>query len=498
MKTDVRKNGQGLKQYIPWALLFLFWSLIMYYAPFSSDDYYWGGFHYDSVDEMLIATFTFGNGRLLGNILVNILVRTKVFRVLIKAAMITSVIWMIPKLLKINSRSAYVLLTLLFMAMDADMFGQVFVWTAGFSNFFPPIWATCAVLLLIQTAEQKGNHLATGLLIFLLGFSGQLCVESNTLLNVLLAIGYTGWGIIEYRRGNKRCILPKITWLVSAAIGACLMFLIPVIAGKAGAMDDYRGFHLSSLMDFVKTIASNAIKIIYYFENNTVLCMLVAGLTLVILNRDQILEGKIKHGIAMITVASAMFILWDGMFRESMWIGNLASIRLVVAFVPTLALAVCFAIALCLIQVKQTYVIGLLFLASIMPFFVITPVSKRCVMLGYVFLSGIILLVWDEMERSIQKKTTTKVRSILTMLVCTLAVCLCLIFNNIHALDSMRQEHIQQEMNTGTKTIEIFRIPYRYVYWDEEWCFERYYRYEELFDIDFVVLELLQWNANNG
>ena len=48
-------------------------------------------------------------------------------------------------------------------------------------------------------------------------------------------------------------------------------------------------------------------------------------------------------------------------------------------------------------------------------------------------------------------------------------------------------------MEAGAQTIEIYRIPYDYIFWDNPWGFSYQYYYEEPGDITFVPVEYSTW-----
>ena len=50
-------------------------------------------------------------------------------------------------------------------------------------------------------------------------------------------------------------------------------------------------------------------------------------------------------------------------------------------------------------------------------------------------------------------------------------------------------------MEAGAHEIEVFAVPYDYVFWDDEWFLEYYYFYETKGDIQFHVLELDPWGV---
>lgn len=129
---------------------FLFFAFIMWCAPYSSDDVAFMGLSFDTLAGYLDYALHYGNGRLLGNLCAILLCHCKLLAVVVKAGVLASCVVMLPRLLNCTDRIGFFLSFILFILIEPAVFGEVYVWTSGFSNYMPPAWLTLMILCVLK------------------------------------------------------------------------------------------------------------------------------------------------------------------------------------------------------------------------------------------------------------------------------------------------------------------------------------------------------------
>lgn len=141
---------------VKWAYFagsFLFFAFIMWCAPYSSDDIDFLSLQFERLSGYLDFALHYGNGRLLGNLCAILLCHSKLLCVLVKAGVLASCVVLIPSLLGHTDKLGYTLSFLLFTLIEPAVFGEVYVWTSGFSNYLPPIWLSLIILCVLNSAK---------------------------------------------------------------------------------------------------------------------------------------------------------------------------------------------------------------------------------------------------------------------------------------------------------------------------------------------------------
>lgn len=126
---------------------------------------------------------------------------------------------------------------------------------------------------------------------------------------------------------------------------------------------------------------------------------------------------------------------------------------------------------------------------------IVHPVPKRTFSLGYVLMVALIMTVMDKIfdEYALHDYKLPLAKHMMVSVSLGVVFFLLSMFVGIHTLDVNRDKHILSEMKKNVETIEIYRIPSKYVYWDEEWCVTYYYYYETPKDIAFEAIDYITW-----
>ena len=278
---------------------FALYSFIAYCSPFTSDDYEFSAYSF-SFSELLNYVLHYGNGRFLGNISTLLIINNRFAQVVVKAAMMSSIIVLIPKVLGTTSPLAYLSSLLLFVGMSPRIVAQTFTWTSGFNNYTPPIFLSLLILYLFQMPRfRQGKYpLLLFPLVFLLGVSSQLYSEHTTITNICLAF----FVLIHALRQKTHHVSLAVTWLTSALIGALIMFAIPRIFYVADNYSEgYRQLHMNGLFDCISTAVENFSTLTDYLLANK-LAIALAAVTAVTAIVKHSMIGRLKGAITVFGV----------------------------------------------------------------------------------------------------------------------------------------------------------------------------------------------------
>ena len=477
---------------------FIFLATIMYLSPLSSDDYRLLAYDFSGIKEAFIFNLHYANGRFLGNFLGYVIANSIFLRVLVKAFIITAVIFMIPAVLNIKKSWAFFISFILLVALDPEIFGQVYCWTAGFNNYVPPIFLMCLTILLVESFANKKQNIARQVIlviaISIISIISQLYLELNTLVNIALVIVLV---VVNRHKDKKHQSRLYCVCLLSLFVGAAIMVVLPKIFNASAPT--YRGLQIGSISAIIRSAASNGVKLFAYLENNTLLssCLLLICIFL-LAKKKELFPRPVRTGLVFSEVASFTYIISDGLFRETMWLGHTIAIK---QFVTALAGAVVF-INICVVLIRvygkngiKLYILLGLALLSLGPMLLVHPVPKRTFFLGYIFIMSLVLSVMDRVFEEYPLRIVEQYQLKHVILYASLGIVVFVLsmFVGIHTLDKNREKHIISEMNNNVDTIEIYRIPSKYIYWDEEWCFTYYYYYEKPKDIQFEALDYITW-----
>lgn len=199
-------------------LFFLAITLIAFFFPPSADDLGWAT---SQGAELFRQGFKDYNGRYLGNIFALVFTRLPRTLPFIKSLTLTGVLFFIRKI-SCDESKEFLCLTAFLLAVPSSLFKQGFVWTAGFSNYYFSaliIVVSFYLLLFKDNLTGRKNFLRIAL-IFILGISGQLFMETYTIFCLVFAIVFN----IYYFVKNKKIQTAAMVYFFSCVIGAIIMF----------------------------------------------------------------------------------------------------------------------------------------------------------------------------------------------------------------------------------------------------------------------------------
>lgn len=466
----------------------LFLCLLMRCVPLASDDVEFSALKLSGAKDLLRYVLQYGNGRFLGNLGAICLSRLPRLAVIVKALLLSGIIFLLPAVLNVRNGTGYLLSFLLFITVRPSMFGQIYAWTSGFQNYAPPIWTTLMILFLIQKLDAADGKWKKGLLyclIFVLGVSGQLFVEHCSVMNVLLA------GICAAdRKRRRKALLPALIWLAASLAGLAVMVAIPkLFFVEANRSEGYRSVNTTDLPGLMDAALSLLWKFctMFYPLSCLVISPLVALSTYRTRNSRSSKWNSSLYGICLFIT---LFYIANLVLIQNAWYAGFQAlgqrITSLIGILPFLLWPVALAPAADRDLWKKICLLLVLGAGSLAPFLVVSPSPTRVFFFAYVCVIAAIVQFCE----CIRLPGTKRILSVGAVVMC---LQLLLSFANIAWISSLRETHIQQEMEAGKTEIVIFKDPYAYVHWSGTGCYGLCYYYEEENDITFTSTDFDTW-----
>lgn len=461
-------------------LFFLLWKL-----PLLSDDFEFADIiRTKSVNDILHYILYYGNGRLLGNSMAITMVNANVvLSATVKAIAVLGIIILLPRILGLNSISAFLVSFLLVLGTAPQIYAQVFIWTSGFVNFTFSVFLSLLCVYLVQTATKPSSF--QKLLISVLGISSQLFVEHLSIINTVVATGMVWY---FYRKDTiKRDA--ALHWLIGCILGAALMILLPRIFYIDGnRTQGYREVHADSIATMLHSVI-NALQFMIATLSRCTLLFSATSLFGWLMRRGTrgIFNCIVKSIYLLFPVFSILYNI-----RAGIWIP--AIIRYGAIYGGLLVYCLVLAIDVLKITNKEqkTSLICLIILAmlSAAPFLIVTPFGERCLFLAYSFLAmfAIKALFYAVDYQQIR---FSKEKYLLITCSIVLSVILLTETTNIRNWNTERNRYIETCMANGEKSICIFEIPSVYSF--KTYLIGRWYYNTSWHDVHFEVLEYETW-----
>ena len=480
------------KNYIP--VIFIsscvLFSILMYWSPLISDDMEFARMSFSGLPDVIHYSLYYGNGRLLGNISAIILSQSLPLRVVIKAVTISLIIILLPYVTHCKSSAAYLLSFILIVAMPASLFGEVFTWTSGFSNYVPPICLTLIILFIIKITGKKCScgfwSIITIPVIFGIGVASQLYVEHSSIINLLLA-----GSIVVITIKEKKKIIPVAVWFASTVTGIGNMAVIQKIFYVAkNRSEGYRTINAGNLKEIIKSSFFHSIVLSRYWVKSCILtgAFIAICMLLIYKNRDKLETRTVKRLFAACLIWIGLYLLnsneEEGVFNFFTLLKWLSPIGVFVTVLMKCKKE----------EVKPvTYVMIILFCASLAPFLIVSPCPNRVILQPYILIVAVVLLNLDSALSIIPTNLKVLIKPGVVCLLIVLGISVGFVFMNIHNMDNERAEHIEDAISKHESTVEVFKIPYEYVFWDTAWAFHKYYYYEKPGDIKIIPIDYDEW-----
>ncbi|MBQ8783005.1 MAG: hypothetical protein IJZ57_04460 [Clostridia bacterium] len=207
-------------------ILFAVFTALFSLFPLTGDDLGWA-----TSDGMTLLKNGFEgyNGRYLGNLCAIFFTRHDFLRPVVKSASIIFILYMLQKFTGKNEQ--FILLSSAVLLVPYSPFIQSIVWSSGFFNY---TFSLCFILPCFYILFRKSD-LRFIPVIVILGFCGQLFMETYTLLTLAVALG-----VLIIRIYKSKNIAIPFTYFISCVSGAIMMFSNSVYRQVLGGEDKYQ------------------------------------------------------------------------------------------------------------------------------------------------------------------------------------------------------------------------------------------------------------------
>lgn len=478
MKTQFRREQIG--SFSLYAALIAFLTYIMYQAPLISDDFIFFDLSFTSFSSVIDYVLHYGNGRVLGNLSVVLLVHHKFLCALVKALVVFGIIYYSYRIMaKKNSVSSFLVAFLLFLGITPELFGQTMTWTSGFMNYIPPIllFLVCYYLLFTKADCKVYGYV----LLFVFAFMSCLYVEHCTVIYLFLSVVFLAYTFIK----NKKQLKAALSYFAGCFLGTACMFLVPMMfEATTSPLQNYRTMP-ADFMDLVYRTEDCLIGAVCLYSCSTVL-LIVASLSIL-----RILKSRQKKNTFFLIIRKSIYIIYpiiSGLhhifFRE---LDSIVSLRFVMLGGGLALYLSCylFDIIKSPKQVKKAvFICWFLSILSLAPFFIIRPFGERCMYFSYFFVALSIYYVYVYSKQGDPHSDRTD-HILISVFSAALVTVLVIEFTKIGKMDRIRTKYIEQQVQKGAHSITIDEFDSRYTF--ETWLVHKLYYYEKPGDITFII-----------
>ncbi|MGL4849511.1 MAG: DUF6056 family protein [Clostridium sp.] len=436
---------------------------LIYIFPYSGDDWAWGSSM--GLDRLHI-WFADYNGRYLGNLLVLALTRSLILKTVVITGVLFGLVYLTDKYTNTHKKNnlIYYVGALLILALPRAMMMQSVVWTAGFSNYVPPIFLILVYLVVVNNIFKSEKLTYSKILIipiFILGICASLFMEHVTIYSVVLAIAVIIYTFIKF----KKVYAVHVSYFLGALLGAIIMFSNGAyrIIATTDSPEAYRTMAKSTN---IGTTIYNAVTGAIYQQlsfNNVLINTLLTILLIVIMYKYRKRHNRFivaSNVIGFILVLYTMFTVIQALNPNwQILLKNTAPFEAGCAIVFYITLIVGTAI---FIEEKGKKAKTLFLVLSLGvltgPLFFVTPIGPRCFFPMYVIYMLIIGCYIDEIDISFEAGSALGKVTIVAIIGCF--IYLWSVYGYIGMVSSERASSIEQGLQHNATEIVIPELPY--------------------------------------
>lgn len=285
---------------------FLAVALTACFFPPVADDLAWAG---DAGMELFRRGFADYNGRYLGNLCALVFTRLGPLLPLVKALVLTGLLWLLQKLYG-RRDAAFLCLSAIVLLFPGPLFSQAFLWTAGFSNYTVSVllMMACVWLVFFRREAAGWRKAARYIAVCALGFAGQLFMEPFTLFSLIVSLA----SFLYWYKKKKGFEALSFVYFLSCAAGAAVMFSNGVYGKVLQGADVYQ--KLAGKSNTPVELILNAAKSMLGAVPRSGLAacfpalILIAVLSLLLVRRRQGIDRKIRLAVYMLYGLSLVFL----------------------------------------------------------------------------------------------------------------------------------------------------------------------------------------------
>lgn len=434
---------------------------------FAGDDFIW--FQSQSLKEY------FGNyavnGRYFTNLLTYLIVKYAALRVIVYTIVHALLFFCTAKLIsrgKQNRWAAYAFVAAAMFSMEPAILRQTTSWISGFTNYYGAALFSVLYLNLCFASirgEQRLSRRYTFGYAAVIGFLGALCLETATILNLLLAFVF----LAEMWIRRKKLSALHLVYLVSAVAGACIMFVNRNYSRFAAGQEDEFGarFIDFSFFDIMTTLYRNFVE--FYISPYAFLNLVIAAALGILYYKTYYAENKRppKYGKA----AMLLVICYAAYSVLSQHLEAFAAVS-VQYRTQSIEAGMMFLFAISLLYLAWHLTDRAVFhrftlccaasAISVLPFLVVDPVNPRCFFCGYIFwmlAAGTVgAAAWSRLHIGNRAASAIRVCAGAGIGVYAGIFCCLLILNKY--CDSIRIRYIQEQLDRNANILQVVELPY--------------------------------------
>ena len=486
MNTKIKNNY--------WFFLFFFivFTAILFFAPHTVDDNYYDYLNLKDFGDILKFSAGYGNGRVLGNMLAVYLCKSRIAAVVVRALSITGVLYLIPKLIENEVRSITLLCTsLLLIGIGPLAFGEVYSWISAFSNYLPPV--VCVLICVIEIRNGMDNSrpdLLKCIIIFILGYAGQLFTENSTVNNFVIS-----FIIIVFFIVKKRNLKLPIIFFASTSLGSVTLLALRLFCHDERGLystADY-GVKFGSVIRFFLDCLNNYIKFSKWTSQWIVLFVFLQIEIFMILKyskTEKNIFSKAKFWILGCTLLHLLLLIIN------IFVSN---IPLKAAILVTFTLYL-----LCLIllsgymdkKIKFVYLFTLIlsiFTATYL--LVLNPLNPRILFYTYIILTCLVLVLLPYTIEKFSEKIMKMFSIVSKVILCAFSIAIFIIHIDIYKTNIKVNDFVDLQIKSGEDKVCVCPISETGYFHDSFTRARLGYTYykNEPFDVEFIDVDTDEW-----
>lgn len=476
----------------------LFINLAMLFVPTNDDLRFAFYSQYNSFAEFIHQTLYYGNGRLLGNGLIIFFSKHPNFFYPLEAILIFVLASETEKLTELKNSKLLVAGFLLLQPILG--FRECIAWMSAFINYYIPIFLLVSALVIIKYHYANKNK-AFLVLLFIIGFSQQLFIEHNTIINLLIS------GLILFVcliKKHRNAYTDSFVFFISNIIGTIVMLTYSLYIDYsqtyvAQTASTYRKTIFAALMNDgligAVTFAAKNIKHIMLAYGGAVLIIGILYIAMAYIDKKS--EKSTKHR-PLIYIAFAvygvLFIFTTYVILKYNDNMGLHDNRLILILAMLFSLSLLLTILLFCKTViknseKETHLLFFTFtvfaVLSFAPFLLVSPCGYRCTVLTQYFM---ILITIHTIKLACDKYAfrLEKIYHFTSLALCTVMILYIALYAREKKIYNYKAEYFKSSYYLPSANRALVSLGDTEVVWDDVAGFEHKYipleEFEKIFE----------------
>lgn len=132
---------------------------IVWNSPLAVDDLYYEAYDLQKIGDIFHFAIAYGNGRLLGNMLIHFILRSQLFRTLFQTSVIV-ILWLLAyKTAQTTNVCSFFACIALFLTISPSIFRDTYLWSSAFANYVPGIIFMFLSLYLVRKSSEIRHNI---------------------------------------------------------------------------------------------------------------------------------------------------------------------------------------------------------------------------------------------------------------------------------------------------------------------------------------------------